>query len=194
MGNARDQWIGFNEFEDVVSSLELVALLAKDVATNQTLWKWIIIAMQNAVQAAMVLALAGSDQCGALTSKSQQQTRKWLDNPTNKQPRQQMADYGELLCRVQKPQLMSGPPLVMSAEEIKNLKRLNDELRRDFAHFHPKGWGIHLSYMLNIMPVALTAVEFLLSTQRSPITHLTDEQKTRITNSLATARASFAKI
>jgi hypothetical protein len=105
-----------------------------------------------------------------------------------------MADYKELLRRVQKPQLMRGPPLAMSTEEIKNLQRLNDELRRKFAHFNPTGWGIQLSYMLNIMPVALTAVEFLLGTQTSPMMHLTDDKKIRIAASLATARASFAKI
>ena len=74
---------------------------------------------------------------------------------------------------------------------IRNLERLN-ELRREFAHFNPMGWGIGLNYLLNIMPVALTAVEFLLGKQDRPLIHLTGNQKTRIADALATARNSFA--
>jgi hypothetical protein len=86
---------------------------------------------------------------------------------------------------------MAGPPLTLSADDQRNLERLN-EVRRGFAHFNPTGWGIELNYLLNIMPVALTTVEFLLGTQDSPQIHLTDERKSRIANAIATARDSFA--
>jgi hypothetical protein len=191
MINASDVYIRFYEFEDAVLALELVAFLSKDVQAHPSHWKWIITAMQNAVQGAMVISLAGTDECGALTLKSQQKNREWLDNPQRQRPQTIMAPYGELLRRVQNPQLVFGPPLVLPVEGLRNLERLN-ELRRDFAHFNPKGWGIQLSYMLNIMTVALATVEFLLSTQTSPRTHVTDDQNNRIAKSIATARAALA--
>jgi hypothetical protein len=194
MANVDDEYVHYDEFEDVVVTLELVARLAKDVSANQSLWKWIIIAAQNAVQGAMVLALAGTDGCGALTSESQKEVREWLDKPTDKSPKTVMAPYGALLARVQNPGLMNGPPLEVSPEDLKNLERLNDELRRKFAHFNPMGWGIQLSYILNILPSALTTVEFLLETQTRPLIHLADDQKKRIADSIASARNSFAKI
>jgi hypothetical protein len=192
MTNTNDELIGINEFEDAVVALELVALLSNEVQTHPSYWKWIIIAMQNAVQGAMVISLAGTDGCGALDLKSQRENRVWLKNPTYERPRQRMADYNELLQRVQDAQLVKGPPLLLSAEDLSNLEGLNDKLRRDFAHFNPKGWGIPLSFILNIMPVALTTVEFLLGTQTSPRMQLTDDQKSRIAKSLATAREAFA--
>jgi len=57
----------FDEFEDAVLSVELAAEKFSDVQNSPTLWKWVIIAMQNAVQSAMVLALAGTDGCGRFT-------------------------------------------------------------------------------------------------------------------------------
>ena len=48
----------FDEFEDAVLSIELAAEKFSEVQNSPTLWKWVIIAMQNAVQSAMVLALA----------------------------------------------------------------------------------------------------------------------------------------
>jgi hypothetical protein len=63
---------GFDEFEDAVLSVELAAEKFHSVQTSPTLWKWVIIALQNAVQGAMVLALAGTDGCGALFSSSQE--------------------------------------------------------------------------------------------------------------------------
>jgi len=67
----------FDEFEDTVLSVELAAEKFSDVQISPTLWKWVIIAMQNAMQSAMVLALTGADGCGALKPKSQKQNREW---------------------------------------------------------------------------------------------------------------------
>jgi hypothetical protein len=55
-------YVRFDEQEDAVAALELVARLAPDLKGNPSLWKWVVVGMQ----AAMVLALAGTDGCGAL--------------------------------------------------------------------------------------------------------------------------------
>jgi hypothetical protein len=96
-----DSFVHFDEFEDVVLALELVAMLAKDARERPSHWKWIITGMQNAVQAAMVLALAGTDGCGALRPNSQRRNREWLSNITSDRPARVMADYPALLARVQ---------------------------------------------------------------------------------------------
>src|SRR5213082_1896500 len=92
----------FDEFEDTVLSVELAAEKFQSVQTSPTLWKWVIIAMQGA----MVLALAGTDGCGALYPKSQKQNREWLQNPTPIRPRMEMADFKTLLDRIQRPELL----------------------------------------------------------------------------------------
>jgi hypothetical protein len=138
-------------------------------------------AMQNAVQAAMVLALSGTDGCGALAPKSQQRNRAWLQHLSPDRPPRVMASYDVLLERIGKPELMEGPVPDVSAEDHRNLQRLN-ELRRQFAHFNPTGWGIDLNYILNIMPVALNLFEFLTTTQGRPNIHFTEEHRDRMKN------------
>jgi hypothetical protein len=135
--------------------------------------------MQNAMQSAMVLALAGADGCGALCPKSQKQNREWLQNPTPNRPRRQMADYDTLLAWIQRAELLEGPVPPLSEGDCQNLKRLN-QLRRQFAHYNPTGWGIELQYMLNIMPVAADVFEHLTTMQGRPNIHFTADQKRRM--------------
>jgi hypothetical protein len=49
-----------------------------------------------------------------------------------------MPSYNTLLDRIQRPELLEGPVRQLSAEDRRNLERLN-ELRRRFAHFNPMG-------------------------------------------------------
>jgi hypothetical protein len=181
----------FDEFEDAVLSVELAAEKFQSARTNPTSWKWVIIAMQNAVQGAMVLALAGTDGCGALYPKSQKQNREWLQNPTPIRPPRKMADFATLLGRIRSPELLEGPLPQLSEEDSRNLERLN-ELRRQFAHYNPTGWGIELQYMLNIMPVAAHVFEHLTTTQGRPNLHFTMGQKRRMRKSLAAIRRPVA--
>jgi hypothetical protein len=96
------------------------------VQTNPTSWKWVIIATQNAMQCAMVLALAGTDGCGALFPKSQKQNREWLQNPTPDRQTRTMADFKTLLDRIQKPELLEGPVLHLSEEDCRTSNDLTN--------------------------------------------------------------------
>lgn len=183
----------FDEFEDAVLSIELAAEKFVQVKNSPALWKWVILAMQNAVQGAMVLALAGTDGCGALYSKSQKQNREWLQTPTQERPRRDMANYKTLLERIQRPERLEGPVPSLSEEDCRNLERLN-ELRRQFAHYNPTVWGIELQYMLNIMPVAADIFEHLTETQGRPNIHFTLDQKRRMRRSLAAMREQFGGV
>jgi hypothetical protein len=142
-----------------------------ELKESPSLWKWMVMGMQNAVQAAMVLALQGTDGCGALREKSQARNREWLSHPQGPQPKVIMADYGELIFRVQQEELMEGAPLVLSVEDWQNLDRVN-KLRRDFAHFNPKKWSIELKLLLTLMPLALNAIEFLMNQARVQLLRL----------------------
>ena len=188
-----NEFVHFDEYEDAVVAIELVGSQSADVQKRQMQWKWVIMAMQNAVQAAMVLALSGTDGCGALAPKSQQRNRAWLQHLSPDRPPRVMASYDVLLERIGTPELMEGPVPDGSAEDHRNLQRLN-ELRRQFAHFNPTGWGIELNYILNIMPVALNLFEFLTTTQRRPNIHFTEEHRARMKKALAQARRAVAAL
>jgi hypothetical protein len=184
------EWVRFDQYEDAVAALELVAELRSGLKDNPSLWKWVVMGAQNAMQAAMVLALQGTDSCGALRDKSQQRNREWLKNTKGPQPPVVMADYSTLLYRVQCAELMEGPPLEISAEEWQKLERLN-KLRRDFTHFNPKAWSIELKLLHMLMPLTLSTIECLLTKQPRAEAHLTENQKARVTSALSRARLVF---
>jgi hypothetical protein len=50
-------YVRFDEREDAVAALELVATVGWDLKESPSLWKWMVMGMQNAMQAGMVLAL-----------------------------------------------------------------------------------------------------------------------------------------
>src|SRR4051812_39862263 len=113
-------YVHFDEFEDAALSLELAAEKFIQTRTNPTSWKWVIVGMQNAVQGAMVLALAGTDGCGALWPKSQKQNREWLKDPTPNRPLRNMADYVTLLGWIQRAELLEGPVPTLSEQDLQN--------------------------------------------------------------------------
>jgi hypothetical protein len=185
--------VRFDEEEDAVAALELVAAVSLDLKESPSLWKWMVIGVQNAMQAAMVLALQGTDGCGALREKSQKRNREWLAKPEGPQPKVIMAEYSQLLYRVQLSELMDGPPLELSVDDWNRLERLN-KLRRQFAHFNPMKWSIELRLLLTLMPVALNAIEHLLTTQGRVQSQLSNPQKERICSTLNTTREALAEL
>src|SRR4051794_20761830 len=92
-----NEFVHFDEYEDTVVAIELVGSQSVDVQKRPMQWKWVIMAMQNAVQGAMVIALSGTDECGALTRKSQQENRAWLQHLSPNRPPRVMAPYKALL-------------------------------------------------------------------------------------------------
>ena len=49
-------YVRFNEREDAILALELVAAMSGDLKENPSHWKWVVLGMQNAMQGAMVLS------------------------------------------------------------------------------------------------------------------------------------------
>jgi hypothetical protein len=64
-----DEYVRFDEFEDVLASVELVALLAPRVHDKPQYWKWIIVGAHSALQGAMVCAYVDSSGTSILKKK-----------------------------------------------------------------------------------------------------------------------------
>jgi hypothetical protein len=89
-------YVRFDEFEDVLASIELVALLAPFVREDPQYWKWIIVGAHSALQGAMVCAHV--DSSGTSILKKQKKCRgKKPKRP--KTPREELTDFEDLLKR-----------------------------------------------------------------------------------------------
>jgi hypothetical protein len=76
------QFVRFDEIEDVLSSLDLLALIAPLLDKQPSYWKWAIVAAHAALQGAMVSALRDSYGVSVLTRDSAKKMLDWLE--TNK--------------------------------------------------------------------------------------------------------------
>jgi hypothetical protein len=67
-----DDYVRFDERTNVLASLELLELVTPLLTERPTLWKWAIIGAHDALQGAMVCALADSTGTSVLEKNSRQ--------------------------------------------------------------------------------------------------------------------------
>jgi hypothetical protein len=73
-------WFRTDELEEAVAALETLAEWSKNLSSNISYWKWVILATHNATQGFMVLALRGSDRLRPLRDDI---AKKWLEAHQN---------------------------------------------------------------------------------------------------------------
>src|SRR3981189_2878626 len=71
------QYIRFDEIEDVISSVELLALVSPLLRKQPSYWKWAIISVHNGMQGAMVCVLGSTSGVGVLSKKSAKAVFAW---------------------------------------------------------------------------------------------------------------------
>lgn len=138
----RRLWLRTDEREDAVCSLEWALALARRVDGEPHVWKWTILALHNAAQGYMVLALTKGN--GLLTLRPRI-AKKWMEAYEGRGdfPTEKLDEFLELYAKVKQSAYFSSPFAASGAQD-KSIARLNS-LRNDFVHFTPKGWSIELS-------------------------------------------------
>jgi hypothetical protein len=183
-------YIRFDEIEDVLASVDLVALLAPLVREKPQLWKWLIVGAHDALQGAMVCAFADSTQTSILTKKSAAKVLDWLNadfDTRGEHPHERLATFRELLNRC-----IAGAsqfePLALSPDKLKDIERLHRHFRNQFAHFVPKGWSIEKLGLPRIIEAALDTVNELLNR----VTHrMEEDQQKRLHSMRSTAKLAL---
>jgi hypothetical protein len=184
------RYLNFDTPEDVVVSLELSAhlLTAGDVTTNVR-WKWVIVAMHDALQGSMAGALSARHITGGLAAKS---TRNWIASVQNQRggyPYLHTAEFGELLKRVRDPNLLD-EPLVLNDHQADDLDRLH-RYRNDFAHFKPESWSIAFDDLPRMVSVAVEATDHLMHLRAA---FISEDQGSRLQAALKTIRANLDRL
>jgi hypothetical protein len=189
---ASKDYVHFDEIEDVLASVDLMALVAPLTNKKPSYWKWMIVATHNALQGAMVCAFADTTGTSVLEEKSGARMLEWLQNregDRGKEPKTRLAEFGVLLerCMTKRPNY---EPLVLSDGSLKDIKRLHKEFRNNFAHFTPKGWSIEKEGLPRIARAAIDAIEWLMS-QDQVRYRMTGNRSRRLKGNLQAARAAL---
>lgn len=189
------EYLRLDEREDVINALEHAAQTAKTLDEHPLNWKWVIIAVHNALQGALVCTLSGTHGTGALSNNSMKEMWEWFEvsrtDPKTTYPNEWLAPPFELYQRAKKQDYMGeydGTPLQTTTEQDDDVERLNN-LRRDFMHFTPKGWSIETAGLPRIVLNAIAIIETLLLSHPANTFRLEPEQTNRIKQALATLRS-----
>ncbi len=187
------EWFRFEKTENVLCAIDLCAELALRIEEQHLYVKWLIIATHDMLQGAMVCALSGSANIGALDKKSQKEFLKWhkesLQNPnTEYNTQERLADFKELFRRVRKHTLGCEGSAVFSEQVKDDLYYLHDELRNNFVHCNIDFWSIERASLSRVLTVAYDATEFLMM---RPKVHLDNIQLERMKSGLERIRSQI---
>lgn len=152
-----------NEEVEAAEALAFVAKHATVLKRNPRMWRWVIIALHNAVQGFMVLSLRHGNGLLALTEKSAQEWLAAYNASADSYPEEQLDNYLSLYKKVKSAKtgsIGSNAPYKPRGTEGRSIRKLN-ALRNEFIHFTPKGWSLELAGLPRIATDCLTLVGFL---------------------------------
>ena len=160
-----ENWLETDESQEAVLALQLVSeqLAHLEATGNSHYWIWIIVALHNALQGFMVLALRGSNNINVLTEDCAQEWLAAYERNDGKYPEQRLDNFLNLYKKIKsKPMRMYDNSRVFqpSGTQGRSVKKLN-ALRNDFVHFVPNGWAIEISDLTQIVNDCLNIISFL---------------------------------
>src|SRR4030095_11931591 len=159
-------WLHTDEYEEIKATLKacrtFISLAKKDISC----WKWVFIAVHNAVQGCMVVALTRSDGFGAMNPKDEERWREAYDGRA-KFPRtkEKLLSFLELYEKIKQPKMLQYSSLERfkpSGTQGSSMKKLN-QLRDEFIHFTPKGWSLHLDAAPRVVSDCLEVAATLIA-------------------------------
>ena len=159
---ARPLYLRTNEQEEAIRSLEWAETQAQFIASDPYLWKWVLVALHNAAQGFMVLALWNGN--GLLTLRPKLAS-KWLTayESGGPFPVEKLDEFLNLYAKVKNPEnfhtIGSGPFNARPNHDF-SLDKLNS-IRNDFIHFTPKGWSLELAGLPGICLDTLELMQWL---------------------------------
>lgn len=137
-------------------ALQMAREQAELVAEDPYRWKWVVIAVHNAVQASIVSAVSGSTKIGALPPKIQE---KWLaayhSGDADAFPRERLDRFTNLYERMKE---RTGFPA--TAQIDGSVARLTNT-RNKLLHFLPRSWLFPIDFLVEITLTPLAVVDYL---------------------------------
>ena len=199
--NSEDEHFEIDEVENLIDNLEMVAHFIQ--ASFPYKWKWVVIALYQALYGALIITLRGTDarqtvidrqkdsgkavmlhvnripidKIASSFGKDEETIREWLTNPF-------LISLDQALRRVKRkdslPSLDNVRPLVTTLEEDDAIRVLTKEFRNQFEHFAPKDWTIFTSVFPPIARNVLRIIHFLVFESNCANISVKQEQRARV--------------
>ena len=134
---------------------------ARALAADPYLWKWVIVALHNAAQGFMVLALWNGNGLLAMRPRV---AKKWLEayESGGEFPSEKLDEFLALYAKVKDPlnfHTVGASAFVPGESSDRSFALLND-VRNTFTHFTPKGWSLQVAGLPRMCLDALQLIRF----------------------------------
>ena len=178
-----NDWLRTDEALEAVLSLEMVCDQLRKVTDNHYYWKWVIIALHNALQGYMVLALRGTNSINILTKECAQGRMEARMSRFDKFPKRRLDSFLNLYKKIQrgrktyddwkkgngilhrkKGDLMlmytHSRPFKPKGTQTDSVKRLN-YWRNVFIHFLPQNLSLDMDCFPRMVTDCIDIIAFL---------------------------------
>ncbi len=161
MNSRSAPYLRTDEREEAVRSLEFAEEQARSLAVDPYLWKWVIVALHNATQGFMVLALWNGNGLLAMRPRV---AKKWLEayESGGAFPHEKLDEFSALYAKVKDPlnfRTVGASAFVPGESSDRSFELLND-VRNTFTHFTPKGWSLQVAALPRMCLDALQLIRF----------------------------------
>jgi hypothetical protein len=190
----RDPWLSTYEAVEAVLSLEMVSETLPKVFDNIHYWKWVLIALHNALQGYMVLALARCGSFNILTKKSAEEQMAAETRDDDVLPERKLDHFLNLYKKIKADRLMmmyvDSQPFKPHGTQTQSVKMLN-KLRNEYIHFLPKSWVLGVHGLPRVAGDCIDIIEFLAFDCRNILWHDT-HLETKTKDLIAQAKSHLA--
>jgi len=180
----KDLWLSTDEALEAVVSLEMVSHTLPKVIENLHYWKWVLIALHNALQGYMVLALKGPDSLNVLTKKCAQEWRAARERGDDVYPERRLVGFLNLYKKIQRgrklydERVTTGRWLPRGSSDLMLMYngsqpfkpqgtqnesvRMLSELRNQFVHFLPTNLALGVHGLPRVVADCTDIIDFLV--------------------------------
>lgn len=173
-----ERYLSFSEETNALDYLERAGQFIREAATDDSAWKWVVIALHGALYGFAICACKGTDYHN-------------VTQPTKRGGRK-LITFRDALKACQDPKRITmtvlSKPLALSPDQENAIRRLQETLRNPFEHYIPADWHIEIHGMPTIAIHCLEVIRFL-ALEVGNFTHLSDEQSARIEETISEATA-----
>jgi hypothetical protein len=138
-----EHWLHTDERSDVIASMAMLDIALNQVASDLTMWKWIVITTHSALQSAIACHL-GAIGNSFLVAR-QEDAEAWLKAHEDGTPYPEMMidSFLNLYDKLKKNEIY-GYKFAPKGTQGRSIKKVN-EYRNEFVHFMPKGWALEVA-------------------------------------------------
>jgi len=158
------RWLRTDERLEAINSLQMVFEQLPKVKDDYHNWKWVLIALHNATQGFMVIALRKGTNFDVIRDHHTRRYYEFITGEREPIPIILMDYFLNLYTKVKDAALMqrwtNGQPFIPNGTHDASMARMNDE-RNDFIHFLPKGKSFGINLFPQMVQDCMDLIRFL---------------------------------